>query len=182
MRHPFTFFKPYLIIIFNVYPQIAEKRRTKSTMFANVAFCLIFQFTWYLSESAGFETEIHSRADFQLAHFTAGLDGTAFRHACLPACLLARLLACLNRWNSAGVRFRFSGKYWDYHFLWSKTCTSFWQFEFQKTAQFVAQCSLFKAYSVENPAVRSNFPTTSSKSPDEGMNQFENHSYQERWG
>ena len=93
MRHPFTFFKPYLIIIFNVYPQIAEKRRTKSTMFANVAFCLIFQFTWYLSESAGFETEIHSRADFQLAHFTAGLDGTAFRHACLPACLLARLLA-----------------------------------------------------------------------------------------
>ena len=81
------FSNPISIIIFNVYPQIAEKRRTKSTMFANVAFCLIFQFTWYLSESAGFETEIHSRADFQLAHFTAGLDGTAFRHACLLACL-----------------------------------------------------------------------------------------------
>ena len=177
MRHPFTFFKPYLIIIFK---RVSSDCRKEKNQIHNVCKCrLLFDLPVYLIFVR--VSRVWNRDSFSGRFPISAFHGWIGWN-CISPRLLACFLACLNRWNSAGVRFRFSGKYWDYHFLWSKTCTSFWQFEFQKTAQFVAQCSLFKAYSVENPAVRSNFPTTSSKTPDEGMNQFENHSYQERWG
>ena len=92
-----------------MYPQIDQKRKNASTVFANVAFCLILPYTRHLVgvSQQGLKPRVGFSGDIQLAHFTAELAWAAFRHA------------SLNSWNSftqAAVEWiRFLPKCWGSH-------------------------------------------------------------------